>query len=330
MSVNEDLFHLGIENSISLSSPAQMTTIQSDLIFQRNVHGVVSALLAFKRRPSQIRFQGASALARRLAMAVTAVVEKDDVFEFRRQDGPLLLILDRKDDPITPLLTQWTYQAMVHELLGLNYNRVNLKDVPKITPELLEVVLSSTSDPFFAKNINANFGDLATNVKSFLGDYQRKAKMNENLTTIQDMQAVIERYPAFRAQAINVSKHVTIMGELSRLTGTYQLFDISQLEQAIANNPDHGKHRKELLEKITSSAIQPADKLRLALLYVLRYESYDEADQIRGALVSNGMSGPPKMAAEDPRMIRQMLEYAGETKRAQGLFGGVMSRYVLA
>ncbi len=31
---------------------------------------------------------------------------------------PLLLILDRSDDPLTPLLNQWTYQAMVHELLG--------------------------------------------------------------------------------------------------------------------------------------------------------------------------------------------------------------------
>ena len=30
---------------------------------------------------------------------------------------PLLLILDRKDDPVTPLLLQWTYQAMVLLLL---------------------------------------------------------------------------------------------------------------------------------------------------------------------------------------------------------------------
>ena len=35
------------------------------------------------------------------------------LFEFgnRRGGAPLLLILDRKSDPITPLLTQWTYQV---------------------------------------------------------------------------------------------------------------------------------------------------------------------------------------------------------------------------
>jgi len=34
------------------------------------------------------------------------------------------------DDPVTPLLQQWTYQAMIHELLGIHNNRVDLKDVP--------------------------------------------------------------------------------------------------------------------------------------------------------------------------------------------------------
>jgi hypothetical protein len=34
-----------------------------------------------------------------------------------------VLIVDRRDDPVTPLLAQWTYQAMVHELLGISNNR---------------------------------------------------------------------------------------------------------------------------------------------------------------------------------------------------------------
>lgn len=213
------MFHLGVENTISLSVSSQ--TVQSGLIFERNVNGIVAALLAMKRRPSQIRYQGSSPLARKVAMAVSSVVEKDDVFDLRRQEGPMLLILDRKDDPITPLLTQWTYQAMVHELLGLNYNRVVLKDVPGIQPDLEEVVLSCTSDPFFLKNINSNFGDLGAAVKRLLDDYQHKAKKNENINSIEDMQAFLDRYPAFRSQAINVSKHVAIMSELARCAEFY-------------------------------------------------------------------------------------------------------------
>lgn len=38
----------------------------------------------------------------------------------------VIFILDRRDDPITPLLNQFTYQAMIHELIGIKRNRVKL------------------------------------------------------------------------------------------------------------------------------------------------------------------------------------------------------------
>ena len=47
-----------------------------------------------------------------------------------------MLILDRKDDPVTPLLLQWTYQAMVHELIGLDTNRLDLSHIPGVSPPL--------------------------------------------------------------------------------------------------------------------------------------------------------------------------------------------------
>uniref|UniRef100_A0A8C9LPI4 Vacuolar protein sorting-associated protein 45 n=1 Tax=Piliocolobus tephrosceles TaxID=591936 RepID=A0A8C9LPI4_9PRIM len=37
-----------------------------------------------------------------------------------------LIVIDRREDPVTPLLTQWTYQAMLHELVGINNNTINL------------------------------------------------------------------------------------------------------------------------------------------------------------------------------------------------------------
>ena len=48
-------------------------------------------------------------------------------------EPPLLLLLDRKNDPLTPLLTPWTYQAIVHEVLGLFNNRVNTKEAPLLS-----------------------------------------------------------------------------------------------------------------------------------------------------------------------------------------------------
>jgi len=39
---------------------------------------------------------------------------------------------------------------MVHELLGINNNRVNLAHIPGVTKELQEVVLSAEHDEFYA------------------------------------------------------------------------------------------------------------------------------------------------------------------------------------
>ncbi len=62
--------------------------------------------------------------------------EENGLFDFPRADGePLLLILDRRDDPVTPLLMQWSYQALVHELLGLNNHRIDLSKVAGVSKE---------------------------------------------------------------------------------------------------------------------------------------------------------------------------------------------------
>ena len=62
---------------------------------------------------------------------------ESQLFDFRlTQVPPLLLILDRRNDPVTPMLSPWTYQAMVHELLGVRNGRVDMSRVPDIRPEL--------------------------------------------------------------------------------------------------------------------------------------------------------------------------------------------------
>jgi vacuolar protein sorting-associated protein 45 len=63
------------------------------------------------------------------------------------------------------------------------------------------------------------------------------------------MKRFVENYPEFRKMAGNVSKHVTIMGELSRLMDQRSLMDVSELEQELACNSSHN----ESLTKVTPS-----------------------------------------------------------------------------
>lgn len=120
----------------------------------RTVESLTAVLLSLKLRPC-IRYRGGSKPAQVLAKEIYDKISKEStLFDFRTQDNgappPLLLILDRRDDPVTPLLNQWTYQAMVHELLTINNNRVDLSNVEGAPKDLKEVVLSTEQDDFYA------------------------------------------------------------------------------------------------------------------------------------------------------------------------------------
>lgn len=118
---------------------------------QRTAQGIISVLLSLRKCPF-IRYQSSSEMSKILAEKIRETFSKEsNLFDFRQELNPMLIIVDRRDDPVTPLLNQWTYQAMVHELLSINNNRVDLSHVKGISKELAEVVLSAEHDEFYAK-----------------------------------------------------------------------------------------------------------------------------------------------------------------------------------
>ncbi len=237
--INPDLF------SLNFALPRQRVwSTTPDLwnadSLQRTTEGLIAILLALKKKPL-IRYEKNSLLAKKLATEVRySMSQEDQLFDFRKVDTPpILLILDRREDPATPLLNQWTYQAMVHQLIGIQNGRVQLGEIPDIRPELREIVLSQDQDPFFKKNMYLNFGDLGGNIKDYVEQYQSKTKNNANIESITDMKRFIEEYPEFRKLSGNVSKHVTLVSELSRRVAAESLLEVSEVEQSLACNDNH-------------------------------------------------------------------------------------------
>lgn len=52
-------------------------------------------------------------------------------------------------------------------------------------------------------------------------------------------QAFVDNYPQFKKMSGTVSKHVTVVGELSRLVSERQLMEVSEVEQELACQNDH-------------------------------------------------------------------------------------------
>eukprot|EP00957_Ditylum_brightwellii_P003856 292992-Ditylum_brightwellii.AAC.1 len=125
----------------------------------------------------------------------------------------------------------------------------------------------------------------------------------------------MEKFPGLRSQSHNVSKHVAIMGELSRLVDVCSLMDVSQFEQELACADDHGAHVRELLEKLASPSVKIPDKLRLGLLYALRYEQNGNVAMIKSEMEKGGV--PP----DSIEFVDTILKYAGTKSRGPGLYG---------
>lgn len=270
--VNPDLM------SLNLGFPKQRLWSHSPDLWntdalQRTTEGIIALLLSLKKSPL-IRYEKNSRMAQKLATEVRyQITQEEQLFDFRKTDTPpILLVVDRRDDPITPLLSQWTYQAQVHELLGIFNGRVDLGAVPDIRPELKEIVLSQDQDPFFKKNMYQNFGDLGGNIKEYVEQYQSRTKSNAQIESIADMKRFVEDYPEFRKLSGNVSKHVALVSELSRRVAADHLLDVSELEQSLACNDNHAADLRTLQMHIQNPSVPADNKIRLVALYAIRYE----------------------------------------------------------
>lgn len=54
-------------------------------------------------------------------------------------------------------------------------------------------------------------------------------------------QAFVDNYPQFKKMSGTVSKHVTVVGELSRLVSERHLMEVSEVEQELACQSDHSR-----------------------------------------------------------------------------------------
>ncbi|KAK4996460.1 vacuolar protein sorting-associated protein 45 [Elasticomyces elasticus] len=312
--INPDLMSLDLSRRIWSSSPDLW--LQESL--QRTTEGVVALLLALKKKPL-IRYEKSSLLAKKLATEVRyQMTQESQLFEFRKTDTPpILLIVDRRDDPVTPLLTQWTYQAMVHELLGIHNGRVDLSNVPDVRPEFKEIVVSQDQDPFFKKNMYLNFGDLGQNAKDYVEQFASKQQSGHKLESIEDMKRFVEEYPEFRRLSGNVTKHVTLVTELSRRVGEDDLLDVSELEQSLACNDNHANDLKNLQRLIQSPKVPADNKLCLVSIYALRYSSHpsNSTPALMDLLAVAG-----NISRHRINMITRLLSYAQSlhTQSSQG------------
>ncbi|XP_011027370.1 PREDICTED: vacuolar protein sorting-associated protein 45 homolog isoform X2 [Populus euphratica] len=311
-------FTLSIPSNHMYMLPAVVDPPGLQHFCDRVVDGIAAVFLALKRRPV-IRYQRTSDIAKRVAQETSKLMyqQESGLFDFRHTEiSPLLLIVDRRDDPVTPLLNQWTYQAMVHELIGIHDNKVDLSSIGKLPKDQQEVVLSSEQDAFFRANMYENFGDIGMNIKKMVDDFQQVAKSNQNILTIEDMAKFVDNYPEYRKMHGNVSKHVTLVTEMSKIVGERRLMLVSEREQDLACNGGQVAAFEAVTNLLNNENVSDIDCLRLVMLYALHYEKESPVQLMQ--LFNKLASRSPKYK---PGLVQFLLKQAGVDKRTGDLYG---------
>ncbi|GLC59147.1 hypothetical protein PLESTB_001453600 [Pleodorina starrii] len=308
----------------SVRQPGAAPSAAEYELIDRCVQGLSAVFLALRRRPI-IRYQRGSELVAQLAKSLHLLTYKQEsaVFDFgvSRSAPPVVLLLDRRDDPVTPLLSQWSYQAMVHELVGIVDNIVRLTST-KVPEQFREIVFDARQDDFLRRHLYRNFGEVGSSVKSLVEQFQSASTKHSKVDSLEDMRRFVLEHQDFQRLQGNVSKHVNLMTQLSEMVAGRDLMEVSMAEQELANpaaSLTSAASFEELARLLRASNTQDVDKVRLAMLYALRFEpDTPRVRQMLDFLASTGVKD------REPRLYaaaETILRYGGSSRRAGDLYG---------
>jgi vacuolar protein sorting-associated protein 45 len=289
-------------NNDAFSLPTIPHALSANLISSTNslrvAEGLAATVVALRRKPT-IRFQKNSAYARRIAHELSNILKNDvDLYNYKSKDA-VLLILDRSEDPVTPLLMQWTYQSMIHDLIGIDKNRVTL---PGTASEEEGFVFSPQDDSFFAANMYNNWGDLCSNVKDYVDHCKKTLNIDRSTATIEEVKQFMQKLPQTKSLTGSVTKHATVVSHLSSVIKERALLDVSLLEQDMVTSSSQGEHWSRLQELARKPSTNQLDVLRLCLIFHIRYEKAGVTSKTED-LLRNG---------DQRSLLRKLREYYGD------------------
>jgi vacuolar protein sorting-associated protein 45 len=311
--VEEFFCDFSVINNDAMVVPVRPNALSPSVIssFSRISEGLAATFVALRRKP-HIRFQRNSMYAKRVASELSALTKVDpELFDYKSRDT-VMIIIDRSEDPVTPLLTPWTYQAMLHELVGLDNNRLKLPDAAS---EEDGYVFSQKDDTFFASNQFSNWGDLCSSVKTYVDNCKSALNIDRSTATMEEIKQFMQKLPQTKHLTGSVTKHATVVSHLANEIKARALLDLSLLEQDMVSSSSQSDHWSRLCEAAKKLTTRPSDVLRLCLIFNLRYEK------------SGMMSRCEELLGFEQRsMLRKMREYYGE-RPTDYLFAstGVMS-----
>ena len=318
--INSNVFHLNIESCICNldMNPIEKWDKSDVLMNERIYQGLISACLSNRMKPIIKSVKGSDIclnLGKKLAKFF------DDNFDnfIRKECGQnfngILLLYDRKEDPISPLINQWTYQAQLHEILGIKNNVIELKKGSDVKDKPEKYVISDVEsiDKFYSKYKFADYGEVATAVQQEADKLKSDNDMLNKESSIEELRKIIDQLPEKKKESMAITKHYKLFYSLSEYVTKHKLMDLSKIEQDISVNDNKKEQFNQIVQIIADPKVQHLDKCKLYLLYMLRYENDPSVSNLKNIMIENKLGDWVSYG-------EALLKYAGRERRKLDCF----------
>ena len=312
--INSNVFHLNIESCICNldMKPIEKWEPYDAQMFDRIYQGLISACLSNRMKPIIKSVKG-SFLCQKIGKKLATFF--DDNYDFIRKEcgqnfNGILLLYDRKEDPISPLINQWTYQAQLHEILGIKNNVIELKKSNDIKDKPEKYVVSDVEsiDKFYSKYKFADYGTVANSVQQEADKLKSENDMLNKESSIEELRKIIDQLPEKKKESMAITKHYKLFYSISEYVTKHKLMDLSKIEQDISVNDNKKEQYNQIVQILADPKVQHLDKCKLYLLYMLRYENDPSVNNLKNIMIENKLG--EWVAYGDA-----LLKYAGKKRR---------------
>ncbi|KAL3039649.1 hypothetical protein AAZX31_01G198300 [Glycine max] len=211
---------------------------------------------------------------------------KKSIPNFPQTETCELLILDRSIDQIAPVIHEWTYDAMCHDLLNMEGNKY-VHEVPGKSggPAERKEVLLEDHDPVWLELRHAHIADASERLhekmtnfisKNKAAQIQHGSKSSSEMST-RDIQTIVQALPQYSEQIDKLSLHVEIAGKINRIIRESGLRELGQLEQDLVFGD---ATTKDVIKFFTMKEdITHENKLRLLMILASVYPEKFEGEK---------------------------------------------------
>lgn len=207
------------------------------------------------------------------------------------EDRAVLLILDRTTDPITPLLHEFTYQAMVYDLLNVQNDKYTYNYTTNNGASQNKDVILGETDVLWPTLRHMHIAETIEFVIESFNDFLSTNKATKlaggkQIDNLKDMSDAMRAMPQYTEMLSKYSLHISMANAAMEAFNRMGLERIAHIEQDMATGEDADhKAVKNVISRmppiLSDASVSREDKIRLLIIYIISQEGIKDQDRKR-------------------------------------------------